>query len=130
MVIAQQIDNHFISPVVMKRAVHLHPAAVMMALLIGGTLSGFFGLLIAVPLAAALKIVVGHVWRKYVLGMSVPGLDVALPLNPPDLSASPQRGSGAHRAMGPTDEPETVPAAPSNQGPDPSPDPTPSGRGG
>jgi predicted PurR-regulated permease PerM len=114
MVIAQQIDNHFISPVVMKRAVHLHPAAVMMALLIGGTLSGFFGLLIAVPLAAALKIVVGHVWRKYVLGTSLPGLDTALPENSPDLSASPEQGSGSHRAMGPTDEPESIPAAPSN----------------
>lgn len=82
MVVAQQIDNHFISPVVMKRAVQLHPAAVMMALLLGGTLAGFFGLLIAVPLAACLKIVVGHLWRKYVLGQSTPGLDEPLP-DPP-----------------------------------------------
>jgi predicted PurR-regulated permease PerM len=65
---AQQIDNHFISPIVMQRAVKLHPAAVMMALLAGGTLGGFFGLLLAVPTAAVLKIVLGHVWRTYVLG--------------------------------------------------------------
>ncbi|HEX9683821.1 MAG TPA: AI-2E family transporter [Acidimicrobiales bacterium] len=68
---AQQIDNHFISPLVMQRAVHLHPAAVMMALLAGGTLGGFFGLLIAVPTAAVLKILIGHLWRMYVLGQSL-----------------------------------------------------------
>jgi predicted PurR-regulated permease PerM len=68
MAAAQQIDNHFISPIVMQRAVKLHPAAVMMALLAGGTLGGFFGLLMAVPTAAVLKIVGGHLWRTYVLG--------------------------------------------------------------
>jgi predicted PurR-regulated permease PerM len=65
---AQQVDNHFISPLVMQRAVKLHPAAVMLALLAGGTLGGFFGLLLAVPTAAVLKILVGHAWRTYVLG--------------------------------------------------------------
>ncbi|MEQ1785801.1 MAG: AI-2E family transporter [Acidimicrobiales bacterium] len=68
MAIVQQIDNHFISPIVMQRAVKLHPAVVMLALLAGGTLGGFFGLLLAVPATAVLKIVVGHAWRHYVLG--------------------------------------------------------------
>jgi predicted PurR-regulated permease PerM len=68
---AQQIDNHLITPNVMQRAVRLHPAAVMLALLAGGTLGGFFGLLLAVPVAAVLKIVCGHLWRTYVLGEPV-----------------------------------------------------------
>jgi predicted PurR-regulated permease PerM len=68
---AQQIDNHFITPQVMQRAVKLHPAAVMLALLAGGTIAGFGGLLLAVPMAAVVKIVVGHVWRTYVLGEPV-----------------------------------------------------------
>jgi predicted PurR-regulated permease PerM len=67
MTVAQQIDNHFISPLVMQRAVNLHPAVVMLALLAGGTLGGFFGLLLAVPTAAVLKIILGHLWRTYVL---------------------------------------------------------------
>jgi predicted PurR-regulated permease PerM len=67
MAIVQQIDNHFISPIVMQRAVKLHPAVVMLALLAGGTLGGFFGLLLAVPTAAVLKIVLGHAWRHFVL---------------------------------------------------------------
>ena len=68
MVVAQQIDNHFITPQVMQRVVQLHPAAVILALLAGGSLAGFFGLLLAVPVAAVLKIVCGHVWRVHVLG--------------------------------------------------------------
>jgi predicted PurR-regulated permease PerM len=68
MAIVQQIDNHFISPIVMQRAVKLHPAVVMLALLAGGTLGGFFGLLLAVPATAVIKIIAGHAWRHFVLG--------------------------------------------------------------
>ena len=67
MVIAQQIDNHLITPNVMQRVVKLHPAAVMLALLAGGTIAGFMGLLLAVPTAAVIKIFLGHMWRTYVL---------------------------------------------------------------
>lgn len=82
MVVAQQIDNHFITPTVMRRAVHLHPAAVVLSLLVFGTLGGFFGLLLAVPLTASLKVLGGHLWRRYVMGVSIPGLDE--PTRPPD----------------------------------------------
>lgn len=64
----QQIDNHFITPKVMQRAVALHPSAVMLALLAGGTIAGFLGLLLAVPVTAALRIIGAHLWRHHVLG--------------------------------------------------------------
>jgi predicted PurR-regulated permease PerM len=67
----QQIDNHFITPQVMQRAVALHPAVVMLALVAGGAIGGFFGLLLAVPVTAALRIVVSHMWRVHVLGEPV-----------------------------------------------------------
>lgn len=70
MVVAQQIDNHFVSPVVMQRTVHLHPVAVILALLAGGTLFGFLGLFFAVPAAAIIKIISSHLWRTYVLEQS------------------------------------------------------------
>lgn len=111
MVIVQQIDNHFISPLVMKRAVKLHPVVVMVVLLLGGSLFGFFGLLIAVPLTAAVKIVAGHLWRVRVLGQTpeewyveseasdeVPGVgpvaDVPVPDHPSgdDPEGAPPRG--------------------------------------
>lgn len=64
----QQIDNHFITPQVMQRAVSLHPSAVMLALLAGGAVGGFAGLLLAVPVTAALRIIGSHIWRHRVLG--------------------------------------------------------------
>jgi predicted PurR-regulated permease PerM len=91
MVGAQQIDNHFITPQVMHRVVHLHPAAVILALLAGGTLGGFFGLLMAVPVTAALKIILSHLWRVHVLGEPLEPYD---PPEPPgaaiDVSADPE----------------------------------------
>jgi predicted PurR-regulated permease PerM len=86
MVVVQQIDNHFITPQVMRRAVQLHPAAVVLALLAWGTIGGFAGLLLAVPLTATLKIVGGHLWRKWVMGVSIPGLDEPYP---PDHEPDP-----------------------------------------
>lgn len=75
MVGVQQIDNHFITPQVMQRTVQLHPAVVILALVAGGSLAGFFGLLLAVPVAAALKILFSHVWRVYVLGEPIEPLE-------------------------------------------------------
>jgi predicted PurR-regulated permease PerM len=72
MVGVQQIDNHFITPQVMQRTVHLHPAAVILALVAGGSMAGFYGLLLAVPTAAVIKILLSHAWRTYVLGEPVP----------------------------------------------------------
>ncbi len=81
MAIVQQIDNHFISPLVMHRAVKLHPAVVMLSLLAGGTLGGFFGLLLAVPAAAVLKILVGHAWRHLVLDQPLDEIEASWELD-------------------------------------------------
>jgi predicted PurR-regulated permease PerM len=62
----QQIDNHFISPNVMSWSVKLHAVTVMLSLTVGAALSGLFGMLVAVPIAAALKIVFAHIWRTRV----------------------------------------------------------------
>jgi predicted PurR-regulated permease PerM len=69
-VIVQQIDNHIISPNVMKRTVKLHPVTVMLSLLAGGTLAGFWGVLLAVPAVAVAKLLLGHLWATRVLGES------------------------------------------------------------
>ncbi|MEX2395151.1 MAG: AI-2E family transporter [Actinomycetota bacterium] len=64
--IVQQIDNHFISPNVMRWSVSLHPVTVMFSLTVGAALAGFFGMLVAVPIAASLKVVAAHFWRTRV----------------------------------------------------------------
>jgi len=69
-VIVQQIDNHFISPTVLRVTVRLHPATIILALLLGATLGGLLGVLLAVPVVASIKIVSGHFWRTRILGQS------------------------------------------------------------
>lgn len=111
MAAAQQIDNHLITPNVMQRAVKLHPAAVMLALLAGGTLGGFFGLLLAVPVAAVLKILVGHLWRTYVLGEPVEVIEEewAVEDAEPATGMVERVGDDSGGAVGPPqDAPETV----------------------
>ena len=66
----QQIDNHFISPFVLRVTVRLHPATIILSLLVGATVGGFLGVLLAVPVVASIKIVVGHFWRTRILGQS------------------------------------------------------------
>jgi predicted PurR-regulated permease PerM len=57
-----QIEAHVIHPVVMSRAVTLHPVVVVSAILIMGTLFHVIGLLLAVPLLAALSVLVRELW--------------------------------------------------------------------
>jgi predicted PurR-regulated permease PerM len=63
----QQFDNHVISPNVLRSRVQLNPVFILLALLLGSSIGGFFGLLVAVPVAAALRVIVGHLWRTRVL---------------------------------------------------------------
>jgi predicted PurR-regulated permease PerM len=54
----QQVENFVIAPRVMNKAVDLSPATVIIALMVGGSLAGLVGALLALPLAALIKIVV------------------------------------------------------------------------
>lgn len=63
-VIAQQAENNLIVPLIMKRAVGLNPAVVILALLIGAKLGGILGAVIAVPAAAALGIIISDLLYK------------------------------------------------------------------
>jgi predicted PurR-regulated permease PerM len=57
----QQIENYLIYPRVMKRSVDVHPAAAIVAVLIGGALLGVLGALLAIPVAAAIALVMEEI---------------------------------------------------------------------
>ena len=61
-IVYQQVENYLIVPRVMKKAVDLSPAMVIVSVLIGGSLAGFAGALLALPVAAALKVVIQDIW--------------------------------------------------------------------
>ena len=50
-IIAQQVENHILVPILMKKATGLNPVVVIVALLVGAKLGGVLGMLVAVPLA-------------------------------------------------------------------------------
>ncbi len=58
LIVYQQVENFLIAPRVMNKAVDLSPATVIIALMVGGSLAGLIGALLALPLAALIKIVV------------------------------------------------------------------------
>ena len=66
-VVVQQIDNNFVSPTVLRATVRLHPAVTLIALVLGGARTGVRGVIVAVPLTAIVKILVGHWWRTRIL---------------------------------------------------------------
>jgi predicted PurR-regulated permease PerM len=80
----QMIESYLIYPLVMSRAVSLHPAVVMFALLIMGTLFGFVGVLLAVPLVTALHVLLRELWIER---MDSLGTDP----NPPEEEPKPKR---------------------------------------
>ena len=48
----QQLENHIIYPLVVKKVIGMPPIVSIMALVIGGQLAGFLGILVSVPVAA------------------------------------------------------------------------------
>ena len=59
-IIVQQIDNNFITPVLVGESVGLHPMLVMIVLLIGGIMIGPLGMLFAVPAAGVMKVIISE----------------------------------------------------------------------
>jgi predicted PurR-regulated permease PerM len=90
-IIVQQIDNHFLSPNVMRRTVQIHPVTVMLSLLAGGALAGFWGVLLAVPTVAVVKLVLSHLWATRVLGAEV--TPYATIGQPPSVIVEPETGA-------------------------------------
>lgn len=62
--IIQQVENHFLVPKVMQRAVGLNPIISIIALLIGAKLAGFVGILLAIPITTAASVFIKDFYRK------------------------------------------------------------------
>jgi predicted PurR-regulated permease PerM len=95
--LVQQVENNFLVPKIQGDAVELHPAIVMAAIIIGGSLAGLLGAILALPVTAAGRDVVRYLFRRMT------------PDDPDGLAALVAR-------LGPLPpgrtDPATVPAAP------------------
>jgi predicted PurR-regulated permease PerM len=98
-IIIQQIEGNLLQPIVMSRAVDLHPALVVFALLIMGTLFGLIGVFLAVPLVAALQVLVRELW---VQKMDQMGTDPNPPAREPPKRELPGPIGKALKALRPS----------------------------
>jgi predicted PurR-regulated permease PerM len=60
----QQLEGHVLQPLIMGRAVAIHPLAVIVAIATGVVLAGIIGALVAVPIVAVLNTAVRHLTAR------------------------------------------------------------------
>ncbi|MFV3128012.1 AI-2E family transporter [Niveispirillum sp. KHB5.9] len=103
--LGQAIEGNFLTPKLVGDRVGLHPVWVIFALMAGGALAGFVGVLVAVPVASIIGVLTRFCLRQYTQSSFYNGCPpvVATDLDlPPDPLLSHPAAEGAERA-GPAD---------------------------
>lgn len=65
MLIVQQVDNNLLAPKIVGNSVGLHAVFTMMAILVGGNIGGLLGMLLAVPIAASIRVLFNKWYEEY-----------------------------------------------------------------
>jgi predicted PurR-regulated permease PerM len=60
--ILRQVEDQLVMPIVVGRAVHVHPLVTIFAVLAGERIGGVLGMILAVPIAAAVKVVLDYAY--------------------------------------------------------------------
>ena len=63
-IVYQQIENNILQPLVYAKSVSISPLVVGVAALLGASLAGFFGALVAIPVAASLQILAKDILER------------------------------------------------------------------
>lgn len=71
-IVIHQLEGMVISPKVVGDSVGLHPLVIIFAILAGGDLAGFTGLILAVPVSAAIKVILVHLYRRLSVSLDRP----------------------------------------------------------
>lgn len=76
-VATHQLEGNVIQPLVMARAVELHPAVVAVGVIAVERLFGFVGLIVAVPILATIRVLIEELWIRPIedrtLALATPG---------------------------------------------------------
>jgi len=59
--VAQSLEDYVLTPLIQGNATQLHPVAIMLAIIAGGSLAGLYGMILAVPVAACAKVLLSEV---------------------------------------------------------------------
>jgi predicted PurR-regulated permease PerM len=71
--VLRQVEDQLVMPIVVGRAVHVHPLVTIFAVLTGEKIAGVLGMILAVPIAAAVKVVLDY---TYPTGRHVPRIEL------------------------------------------------------
>jgi predicted PurR-regulated permease PerM len=96
LVLYQQFENNVLQPTIFRRTVNVPPLAVIVAILAGSSLLGVVGALVAIPIAAALQIVLREYFSEEPPGDpgDLPGdVPPSEPSPPPEAPPPPERPS-------------------------------------
>ena len=63
-IIVQMVESYILQPIVMSKAVSIHPVAIIVGLLIFGHFFGIIGMVIATPCLAVLKVIISFIKDK------------------------------------------------------------------
>src|SRR5690606_36592894 len=94
--LVQQVESHVLQPLIMGNAVKVHPLAVVFAVAGGSYLAGIPGALFAVPVVAAINVMIGYIARGR---WKDPGGAVAVHTGPVS-SAAPSMARGRDTQKG------------------------------
>ncbi len=63
-ILIQQVEANLLIPRIMGRGLNLHPLVVLVAVILGGSLAGVLGVLIAAPTVATLRVLAQYIYRR------------------------------------------------------------------
>ncbi|MHB0820040.1 AI-2E family transporter [Stutzerimonas stutzeri] len=83
--VGQMLEGMLLTPLLVGDRIGLHPVAVIFAVLAGGQLFGFAGILLALPVAAVIMVLLRHVHDLYKLSdlYAEPVVEAPAPIEPP-----------------------------------------------
>jgi predicted PurR-regulated permease PerM len=63
--VLRQVEDQLVMPIIVGRAVHVHPLVTIFSVLVGEKIAGVLGMIIAVPVAAALKVILDYAYGSH-----------------------------------------------------------------
>jgi predicted PurR-regulated permease PerM len=109
LILVQQLDTRLLTPRLHGEESRLHPVTVLLSLLVGGTLLGLWGMLLAVPTVAALKVLLLHFWDTRSSWPPRPA--PARPARTTPVAGAPRPPGGEQTELGREPEPGLAAAA-------------------
>jgi predicted PurR-regulated permease PerM len=62
--VLRQVEDQLVMPIIVGRAVHVHPLVTIFAVLAGEKIAGVLGMILAVPVAATVKVVLDYAYPR------------------------------------------------------------------